>query len=78
MSAAWDAYERSTVARHEWKGLSKSSSPLQDWVEKQTLEGAERAVGPRATRHRRPMTRSRRRQYEAEGMSESMSEDEDD
>jgi len=31
----------SNVARHDWKGLTKTSGALEDWVEKQKLEGAE-------------------------------------
>lgn len=34
----------STVARHEWKGLTKTAGALEDWVEKNKLESAERTV----------------------------------
>lgn len=38
MSAGWgQSQTRSTVARHEWKGLHRGGK-LEDWVEKQRLE----------------------------------------
>lgn len=42
MSAGWAQYSgaRSTVARHEWKGLHRGGK-LEDWVVKQRLEAAE-------------------------------------
>ncbi|KAJ6611484.1 WD40-repeat-containing domain protein [Mycena sp. CBHHK59/15] len=40
MSAGWESGRGgSRVARHEWKGLSKMSGSLQDWVEKNAQEG---------------------------------------
>ncbi|PIL31836.1 hypothetical protein GSI_06540 [Ganoderma sinense ZZ0214-1] len=39
----WGMSEGSVVARHEWKGLSKLRNSLEDHVEKQKLERAERA-----------------------------------
>lgn len=41
MSVGWDDSRTggSTVARHEWKGLSKMSYSLEDWTEKQRAEG---------------------------------------
>ncbi|KAG1757821.1 WD40-repeat-containing domain protein [Suillus lakei] len=42
MSAGWDgghSLSKSVVARHEWKGLSKMSYGLEDWMEKQNLYG---------------------------------------
>nr|VWO96723.1 G-protein comlpex beta subunit CpcB [Ganoderma boninense] len=45
----WGMSEGSVVARHEWKGLSKLRNSLEDHVEKQRLERAERAQR-RATR----------------------------
>ena len=44
MSAGWakNARARSTVARHEWKGLHRGGK-LEDWVERQRLEAGERA-----------------------------------
>ncbi|KAG5352432.1 hypothetical protein C0989_002334 [Termitomyces sp. Mn162] len=42
MSAAWEnSMNGSTVARHEWKGLLRMHGALEDWVEKNTLEGEE-------------------------------------
>ncbi|KAJ3761903.1 WD40-repeat-containing domain protein [Lentinula raphanica] len=42
ISAAWDSsYYGSTLARHEWKGLSKMSNSLKDWEEKRRQEEAE-------------------------------------
>lgn len=42
MSAGWaqNSRARSTVARHEWKGLHRRGR-LEDWVEKQRLEARE-------------------------------------
>lgn len=42
LSAAWASHGESTVARHEWKGLSKLSYNLEDWTEKNRAEEAER------------------------------------
>ncbi|TFY70898.1 hypothetical protein EVG20_g2103 [Dentipellis fragilis] len=43
LSAGWEnGRTGSVVARHEWKGLGKRFGKLEDWVEKQKLEGAER------------------------------------
>jgi hypothetical protein len=46
MSAGWaqNSHTRSTVARHEWKGLHRGGK-LEDWVEKQRLEVAEMSDG---------------------------------
>jgi len=39
MSVGWESRRGgSTVARHEWKGLSKMSGKLEDFVEKQRVE----------------------------------------
>ena len=41
MSAAWAQSEgssRSSVARHEWKGLNKMRGRLEDFLEKQRAE----------------------------------------
>jgi len=44
MSVGWESRRGgSTVARHEWKGLSKMSGKLEDLVEKQRVERKERA-----------------------------------
>ena len=42
LSAAWGSHGESTVARHEWKGLSKMNNKLEDWVEKTKAETVER------------------------------------
>lgn len=44
LSAAWGAHGESTVARHEWKGLSKMNYKLEDWTDKAKAEAAERQV----------------------------------
>lgn len=42
MSVGWESIRGgSTVARHEWKGLSKMSNKLEDWVQKQQDERGE-------------------------------------
>jgi len=42
ISAAWSSAEGgSHIARHEWKGLSKMSGQLEDWVQKQQQEEPE-------------------------------------
>lgn len=47
----WDSGRGgSTVARHEWKGLSKNAYRLEDWVQKKRDERGERASRRRATR----------------------------
>ncbi|KAF7972185.1 hypothetical protein HWV62_18770 [Athelia sp. TMB] len=51
MSVAWESGRGgSTVARHEWKGLSKMKHKLEDWVEKERAESGERRRHP-LTRH---------------------------
>ena len=37
MSAAW-GNTKSTIARHEWKGLGKLGRKLEDWVERAIAE----------------------------------------
>lgn len=52
MSAGWDgghSLSKSVVARHEWRGLSKMSYGLEDWMEKQNIERGERATRTRRT-----------------------------
>lgn len=52
MSAGWDggrSSSKSVVARHEWKGLSKMSYCLEDWMDKQNIERDERATHIRQT-----------------------------
>lgn len=42
ISAAWSSAETgSHIARHEWKGLSKTTGSLEDWVQKRREEGSE-------------------------------------
>lgn len=44
-SAGWESRHNSlgsTIARHEWKGLSKVPGALEDWVTKQKVERQER------------------------------------
>ncbi|KAF9074947.1 WD40-repeat-containing domain protein [Rhodocollybia butyracea] len=42
ISAAWESIRHgSTLAKHEWKGLSKLSNKLEDWEEKRHQEQAE-------------------------------------
>ncbi|OBZ68544.1 LEC14B protein [Grifola frondosa] len=43
LGSHWSAREGSVIARHEWKGLSKSRGALEDYVEKQKSERTERA-----------------------------------
>jgi len=43
MSVGWGIRGGSSVARHEWKGLSKMSNKLEDFVQKQRDERGERA-----------------------------------
>ena len=47
LSAAWGSNGESTVARHEWKGLTKLGNKLEDWVEKNRAEGEERRIAAR-------------------------------
>lgn len=53
VGAGWTLNESSVIARHEWKGLSKMRYKLEDHVEQQAAEQAERA--------RRARTRPQRR-----------------
>lgn len=51
ISAAWSSTEGgSHVARHEWKGFSKMSGGLEDWVQKQQEEEPEMNRRRRSTR----------------------------
>ena len=48
MSAGWRNGSGGTViARHEYKGLSKTAGALEDWVERQKLEASHTFNGPR-------------------------------
>lgn len=65
ISAAWSSAEGgSHIARHEWKGLSKMSGRLEDWVQKQREEeevdtgGRRRSTRLRELAHRRALMRS--------------------
>lgn len=52
MSVGWESTRNgSTVARHEWKGLSKMSNILEDWVQRQEDERGERASQRTTERH---------------------------
>ncbi|KAJ4002235.1 WD40-repeat-containing domain protein [Lentinula boryana] len=51
ISAAWESSRHgSTLARHEWKGLSKMSNSLKDWEEKRRQEEGEITQGGRSSR----------------------------
>lgn len=53
MSAAWDLrYGGTTIARHEWKGLSKLNGRLEDWLEKQQHEDQESLTPRKSNRVR--------------------------
>jgi WD repeat-containing protein 23 len=53
MSAGWEnGRGGSIVARHEWKGLSKMSGSLEDWVEKKAEEQKESTANQRSGRRR--------------------------
>lgn len=48
MSAGWENRSGGTViARHEYKGLSKMTGALEDWVERQKSEASYASDGPR-------------------------------
>jgi DDB1- and CUL4-associated factor 11 len=44
LGGGWGSNESSVIARHEWKGLSKMNYSLEDYVERQQSERAERAA----------------------------------
>jgi DDB1- and CUL4-associated factor 11 len=51
MSAAWENSRTgsgSSIARHEWKGLSKMPGALEDFVERKRLEGLDCPQGQSA------------------------------
>ena len=51
MSTAWESrHDGSVVARHEWKGLTKTPGALEDWNERMRLEGEERLGRRKAAR----------------------------
>jgi DDB1- and CUL4-associated factor 11 len=55
MSVGWESRRGgSTVARHEWKGLSKMSGKLEDLLQKQRDERRERASRRATTRSQIP------------------------
>ncbi|KAH9835897.1 WD40-repeat-containing domain protein [Rhodofomes roseus] len=56
LGTRWGNREGSTIARHEWKGLSKMNNRLQDYVEKQQQElpHAESARSLRSRQRRMP------------------------
>lgn len=41
LSAAWGPNGTSSVARHEWKGISKMAGRLEDWATKRLEESEE-------------------------------------
>ena len=47
MSAAWGNHGTGSVARHEWKGLTKMNGRLEDWEERRVAEAVEKRSGPR-------------------------------
>lgn len=56
MSVGWESRQRgSTVARHEWKGLSKRAAALEDWVASRAAEQSERAERAARRAARRPV-----------------------
>ncbi|KAK1229780.1 hypothetical protein PQX77_001690 [Marasmius sp. AFHP31] len=58
MSAAWESRRTgSTLARHDWKGLSKLGGSLEDWNEKRRLESQEIDSSTRTSSGRRIFTR---------------------
>ncbi|EMD41857.1 hypothetical protein CERSUDRAFT_110417, partial [Gelatoporia subvermispora B] len=65
LGARWGSGEGSVIARHEWKGLSKSQGAIPDWVEKQRSERDERA-------------RRRTEQHAMPGSYDLASDDDDD
>ena len=46
LSAAWGPHGTSSVARHEWKGLSKMAGKLEDWADKKLAESEDVARLP--------------------------------
>ncbi|KAI5122355.1 hypothetical protein M0805_004113 [Coniferiporia weirii] len=76
-SAAWGAHGGSTVARHEWKGLSKMGGKLEDWVEKRTDEARENR-GQGGISERTPLRRSMRLSNQVPGAYLSNETDDDD
>ncbi|EJC98714.1 WD40 repeat-like protein [Fomitiporia mediterranea MF3/22] len=72
LSAAWGSHGTSSVARHEWKGLTKMNHNLEDWVEKMSSEGRER--------HRNgvPLRRSQRFARMSGRLPGSLYDDDDD
>ncbi|KAF9270723.1 WD40 repeat-like protein [Marasmius fiardii PR-910] len=71
MSAAWEGSRSgSTLARHDWKGLSKMAGSLEDWNEKRKQEQAEISHSSR--------TRSGRRMPGSYALHDESNDDEDD
>lgn len=58
VSAAWGAHGTSSVARHEWKGLTKMNGRLEDWEEKRIAEAKERSPVRQRVSERTPLRRS--------------------
>ncbi|KAJ3879454.1 WD40-repeat-containing domain protein [Lentinula edodes] len=79
ISAAWESSRHgSTLARHEWKGLSKMSNSLQDWEEKRRQEQTETAEGGSSTRRSSRIQQQRLRRLLMPGMYFSVDDDDDE
>lgn len=79
ISAAWESSRHgSTLARHEWKGLSKMTNSLQDWEEKRRQEQAETAESGSATRRSSRIQQQRLRRLLMPGMYFSVDDDDDE
>ncbi|KAL0570845.1 hypothetical protein V5O48_011117 [Marasmius crinis-equi] len=75
MSAAWESRRTgSTLARHDWKGLSKLAGSLEDWNEKRRQEERE-GGNPSRTRSGRVTTRMPGSLVD---LDDDMDDDEDD
>jgi len=71
LSAGWEHARGGTViARHEFKGLSKTTRSLEDWVEKDQSEAAENSL--------RRSSRLRSRQLHVPGTYYDIDEEDDE
>lgn len=79
MSAGWEGgHGRSSVARHEWKGLSKMGGRLEDLLERERAEGRERQHREERTPLRRSVRLSRRQIPGSFQVDNDEDDDEDD
>ncbi|KAJ8084592.1 hypothetical protein PM082_003365 [Marasmius tenuissimus] len=79
MSAAWENRRTgSTLARHDWKGLSKLGGSLEDWNEKRRLESRETNSSTRTSSGRRIITRMPGALGDLFGDDDDDDDDEDD